>query len=828
MSLFVSLPPVFLLLLLCGGLVLDANGLTINSPQELINFANRVNSELNYPEDTVYLGSDIDFSLTSSHFEPIGNDSLYHFKGFFDGQGYTISNLVVNTSFESAGLFGRSLETTIKNVVMDNSCSVVISYTYTSNVVDGGSITGYCDSCNIEGVVNMASIAFTGSVTGSLYIGGIVGRALNIITIRNCVNYGSLMSFGIVEGSGSILNGNTHIGGIVGMLADEGIKSIQNCLNYGTLTYSGTSPKLYLGGIIGSNWAGNANIENCLSAGKLINTTQASKNNYIGSVVGYIFDAETNTKHSFLISDTGCDTAYGFKNAASTATTVVADSPLTELNATTLNALNEYAKQSGGTMSSSLMLHLNGGTVNNINQETLIIIAQKNLPETLREGYTFLFWCPENTTECAGKYVPGTTDLSTLSELHAQWRANNYNVTFDPRGGNVSQPMKEVTYDDPYGELPYAEKAGYSFTGWFTKENEESERITNKIIVKITENQTLYAHWTVNNYTVTFNVTGGHTTESSREVTYDDKYGTFPDAWRIGYSFTGWFTKENGEGEEITNETTISIPYNHTLYACWIANNYTVTFNATGGHITEETKEVTYDDPYGELPKPTRDGYSFTGWFATDENGGELAIGEESIVSITDDLTVYAKWTLGVFTITFNATGGIASQLTKEVTYTEFYGDLPDAKKEGYKFDGWFTNEKDGEGEEINNDTVVETTENQTLYAHWTANNYTRTEFVEIVFGRNDMSEEEINFIINEYANFEFTIVKFDSNEDTGHTTVIIKFNDLEAAENFVETITASSEIFTANSIIRVNFITEPIGSSSASLCLDKFFGIFI
>ena len=67
------------------------------------------------------------------------------------------------------------------------------------------------------------------------------------------------------------------------------------------------------------------------------------------------------------------------------------------------------------------------------------------------------------------------------------------------------------------------------------------------------------------------------------------------------------------ESEYITSSTIVEQTKDHTLYAIW-SPSYTVTFNPNGGTISETTKEVTYNELYGELPTPTKEGYTFMGW----------------------------------------------------------------------------------------------------------------------------------------------------------------------------------------------------------------------
>ena len=64
---------------------------------------------------------------------------------------------------------------------------------------------------------------------------------------------------------------------------------------------------------------------------------------------------------------------------------------------------------------------------------------------------------------------------------------------------------------------------------------------------------------------------------------------------------------------------------NKTLYAKWNPNEYTVTYNVNNGDaLAEPSKVVTFDNYYGELPTPTRTGYTFVGWFTEEVDGEEV------------------------------------------------------------------------------------------------------------------------------------------------------------------------------------------------------------
>ena len=153
------IPALFCLLLLGQGVL--SYEYHISTTEGLIAFSRNVDSGASYSGTTVFLDADIDFSGgLSEQFKPIGKN--YDFQETFDGQGHTISNLAMNSSSQDAGLFGYSKGATIRNVVLDDSCSVVSSYSGSYYVYVGG-IIGHCSDCTIENIVNMASVSFTGN-----------------------------------------------------------------------------------------------------------------------------------------------------------------------------------------------------------------------------------------------------------------------------------------------------------------------------------------------------------------------------------------------------------------------------------------------------------------------------------------------------------------------------------------------------------------------------------------------------------------------------------------------------------------------------------------
>ena len=119
---------------------------------------------------------------------------------------------------------------------------------------------------------------------------------------------------------------------------------------------------------------------------------------------------------------------------------------------------------------------------------------------------------------------------------------------------------------------------------------------------------------------------------------------TLPTLTRDGFAFDGWYTAATGGtkvgegGASYTPAATI------TLYAQWTTSvSYTVTFDANGGSCSSSTL-TTKSDGTVTLPTPTRDGYTFNGWF-TAASGGTSVGGAGATYTPTSDITLYAQWT---------------------------------------------------------------------------------------------------------------------------------------------------------------------------------------
>ena len=158
--------------LLWFGVSMSAFGVTVKmtSVSEFIWFKDSVDGGTITRDDRI-LSLILALISLGKVFERIGTSSKSQFRGVFDGQGYVISNLNMNSSSSQyVELFGYSEGLTIKNVNHDSSCSITSAYIGSGRVFAGGIIC-YCKKwdngvCIIENKVNMGNITFSGDIIG--------------------------------------------------------------------------------------------------------------------------------------------------------------------------------------------------------------------------------------------------------------------------------------------------------------------------------------------------------------------------------------------------------------------------------------------------------------------------------------------------------------------------------------------------------------------------------------------------------------------------------------------------------------------------------------
>ncbi len=380
------------------------------------------------------------------------------------------------------------------------------------------------------------------------------------------------------------------------------------------------------------------------------------------------------------------------------------------------------------------------------------------LPEPTRAGYIFQGWAVGNSFGSA--VVTESTKMTTAKAhtLYALWQAETSGFVLYPNGGQFTVPgtgnvisgaetaSTEVDTDEKYATMfdnqglpTVCSRTGYDFAGWYRGSSVNdamngADAVTNDTVNTAESGRYIAAHWTPHTYTIAFNANQGEGTMGSMSATYDASANLSKNQFtRTGYTFLGWSKDQSastadyadaGEVQNLTAEDGATV----TLYAIWEANEYTVTFEPNGenSEVITDSKTVTYDSTYGDLPTPTRTGYTFAGWYTAADSGSEVTAG--SAVAITADQTLYAHWTANEYTVTYvyHGADGAADEQTKSVVYDSVYGAISAPTRTGYTFAGWHFDET-GDSAEVTADTVVRIAEDHELHAHWTANHYSIT-----------------------------------------------------------------------------------------------------
>jgi uncharacterized repeat protein (TIGR02543 family) len=618
-----------------------------------------------------------DITLSSTNFDPIGYNDYHYFTGTYDGGGYTISGLNVGdlNYHLNYGLFGYVKNGTVKNVRLINP------------TVNGDGTS----------------------------LGAIIGKTNNA-TVKNCVVFSPTI-WGNVDNKGSIIGSNSrstlenlyYYGGSYGSIGQGG--SDTNVTNVGRVR------KVILGSGIGS-------------VTPAINPAATSLDN------GFVYNDELYYREGLeltLASSLNIPTGYHivYKAGGNTLTGNTYTVSSTDVTLTAELAYNTYTVQfkangGSGSMSDQLFTY---GTAQDLTANAFN-----------RVGYTFVGWNTQadgNGTSYKDKESVNnltTTNGGTVN-LWAQWTVNTYTVTLNNQSATTAGTASvTATYNAAMPTITVPTKTGYTFGGYFTEANGGGTQYYNADGTSaknwnLTAATTLYAKWSLDTYTITYNLAGGSVATPNPE-TYTIESGdiTLVNPTRTGYTFAGW------TGTDLATPTmsvTISTgSYGDKSYtATWTANTYTITYDLAGGNVATANPE-TYTIESGDITivNPTRTGYTFAGWTGTD-----LASPTMSVTISTGsygDKSYTATWTANTYTVTLNNQSATTTgSESATATYNAAMPAITVPTKKGYTFGGYYTETNGGgtqyyyaDGTSANYWNIAEAT---TLYAKWTANTYT-------------------------------------------------------------------------------------------------------
>lgn len=315
--------------------------------------------------------------------------------------------------------------------------------------------------------------------------------------------------------------------------------------------------------------------------------------------------------------------------------------------------------------------------------------------------------------------------------LVAVWNEPVYSVIYDANGG-TSAPAADYldTSVDDSGKLVLTTekpvRPGYTFNGWNTAANGSGAAYGSGATMPLSSNVTLYAQWTVINYTIAFHASGGSgTMNPMTNLYYENSYANLTaNSFTNGVeTFQGWTLSQGSSTIDFTNGQNVKISElvdlaananpeqtgsTITLYAVWATKTFTITYDGNGGTVTKltetivvpggaESVEVTINNLCGQSQ------HSFGGWKAEDgkiyHNESEKTEGQTSTIVLTKDVTLTAQWLINVtgYIGTYdnnviNTMGTISYTDSEDVVHTSGNGKIIQAITDnGSTFDMLFT-----------------------------------------------------------------------------------------------------------------------------------------
>lgn len=257
----------------------------ISAPDDLGRLAYRVNVEgASYPDSYFLLTNDLD--MGERYWTAIGttdslNDesNIRQFRGIFNGNGYTISNLTISSTSGYQGLFGYVIGAQIYDLGVSGSITADFST---------GGIVGYAVNSTITNCYNKITINATGD-----NIGGIVGHSIGS-TINSCYNSANI-------------KGNSSVGGVIGY---ANASNIIDSYNTGVITGN------ISGGVAGT-LENSSNLRRCYGNSEVYANTGAT-DALVGGIMGNI-DKTSTAEYSYY-NKQACSAAYPAGNKRAFAT----------------------------------------------------------------------------------------------------------------------------------------------------------------------------------------------------------------------------------------------------------------------------------------------------------------------------------------------------------------------------------------------------------------------------------------------------------------------------------------------------------------------------
>jgi uncharacterized repeat protein (TIGR02543 family) len=296
-------------------------------------------------------------------------------------------------------------------------------------------------------------------------------------------------------------------------------------------------------------------------------------------------------------------------------------------------------------------------------------ITSNDTSSTARQTITVVLPSGANNISALQLRWATKSNNSTASGSRASWTIDKvsvtgtatYTVSFDANGGSGTMTNQSASTATALTSNSFT-LTGYTFAGWSTSAGGSID-YADGASYPFTSSTTLYALWTANNNTLTFDGNGSTSGATAAQTIATNASATLTTNGfsKTGYTFSGWSTSAGGsvvysDGANYTIGTG-----NSTLYAVWSANNNTLTFDGDGSTSGSTVAQTIASNASATLTSNgfINTGYNFSGWSTT--SGGSVIYPNEANYTMgTTNATLYAVWTLAS-SPTISYSGSLAS-----------------------------------------------------------------------------------------------------------------------------------------------------------------------
>ena len=281
--------------------------------------------------------------------------------------------------------------------------------------------------------------------------------------------------------------------------------------------------------------------------------------------------------------------------------------------------------------------------------------------------------------------------LSYVLDEDSKGDAVGFTITYTLDGGtNAANNPADYTVETATITLAEASKDGYTFEGWysdaaFTADNEVTEIATGS-----TGHKEFFAKFS-ETYNITYNLDGGtNAANNPANYTIETETIILADATKDGYTFEGWysdaaFTTDNEVTEIATGST------GPKEFFAKFSETYNITYNLDGGtNAANNPADYTVETATITLADASKDGYTFEGWYSEAAFTNQVT---EIATGSTGPKEFFAKFSDAItYNITYNFDGGTnAANNPADYTVETATITLADASKDGYTFEGWYS-----------------------------------------------------------------------------------------------------------------------------------------